>query len=286
MRIARRFATCLATAGLLGAAFAASPAGARTPPTGRPGLPIAPSRPTVLTRPSTTGTAPATGAPATGGDATADPSPGTTSTGPLRGVRIQAAKQRADEAIARRVQKLGVLTARVNGSRTITADHRSTLAGQLSTARDGLSALKATIDAEADVTKLRSEIQSIVDGSRIYVLVEPKVGAVLAADEELAAATKLDGVAAKIQAKIASVAGKDTSAARTALVAMQAATASARQHASGVAGGVIGLAPSGYPANRAGLQAAHAALRQGRDDLRTARRQGKLAVDALRAVAG
>ncbi|MFN8037495.1 MAG: hypothetical protein U0V73_16365 [Acidimicrobiia bacterium] len=219
-------------------------------------------------------------------DAQTGSAPGArTTAGAPRGALIAQAKQRADEAIDRRLQKLGALQTKVNTSRAVTAAHRSTLLGQLGPAYDGLAALRTTIDAESNPVALRSEMQSIVDAYRVYALVEPRVGEVLAADEELAAVAKLEAVAAKIDSRITALAGKDTTAAAAALASMRAATSSARQHVSGVADSVIGLTASGYPANRTSLQAAHEALRQGREDLRTARREGVVAVNALKASA-
>src|SRR2546428_166016 len=80
-----------------------------------------------------------------------------------------------DVEIDRRLGTLTTLDGLVRDARHLTDADRQELLGEISADRSGLTALKAKIDADTDLTTLRNDLRTIVTGYRVYVLLEPKV---------------------------------------------------------------------------------------------------------------
>jgi hypothetical protein len=200
------------------------------------------------------------------------------------GAFFESTKQACETAIDNRLSRISTLQQLVNGSQHVTADHRSTLLSQLSSAQSGLSALKTKIEGDTDATTLHADCRSIVDDYRIYVLVSPKVREVLVSDLETDVAARLTTIAARIQTAIdnAKAKGKDTTTAQDDLDQMKTAIASARSAIDGVASNVIDLTPSDWPGAHDTLVNGRQSLRTGRNDLHTARNDGWDAVQSLR----
>jgi hypothetical protein len=198
--------------------------------------------------------------------------------------KIEALRTRCLEGIDRRLERITRLKDAVNGSEHVTAEHRSTLSAQLTDARSGLTELRTKIEGDTDPAALKHDCRSIVEDYRIYVLVSPKVREVLVADAEVAVSGHLDEVAAKIQAAIdeASAKGKDTTQAQSYLDEMKAGTESARTAASGVPASIINLTPADWPGAHDTLEQGRETLRTARKDLYEAREAGRNAVKALR----
>ena len=200
------------------------------------------------------------------------------------GPAFESAKQACEKAIDNRMERLQTLRTLVSGSQHVTADHRTTLDTQMANAEQGLAALKSKIDGDTDPATLRTDCRSIVDDYRIYVLVSPKVREILVADWESDIATRLDGIATRIQAAIdkAKAKGKDETTAQTDLDQMKSKIADARAAIGGVASSVVNLQPSDWPGAHDTLATGRTSLRSGRDDLRGARDAGWAAAQALR----
>jgi len=197
---------------------------------------------------------------------------------------MAALKERAATAIGHRVDWLGVLASRVSNAEYLISSDRSTLQGQISSASDGLKSLGTKIQGDSDYATLRADVNTIVTGYRVYVLVTPKVHIVIAADRISAIAKKLADVEAKIQKAIdkAKAHGKDTASAQAALDDMKTKVDAAASAVSGVPASVLPLTPAGYPGNRSTLEAARTSLQTARADLVAARTDARNAIEALR----
>jgi hypothetical protein len=200
------------------------------------------------------------------------------------GAALASAKQACETAIDNRLQRISILQGLISSSKTVTSDHASTLGSQLTSAQNGLTALKTKIEGDTDATTLRADCRSIVDDYRIYVLVSPKVREVLVSDLETNIAARLTTIAGKIQSAIddAKAKGKDTTTAQSDLDQMKSAISAAESATGGVAASVIGLAPSDWPGAHTTLVDGRDALHTGRDDLRSARNDGWNAAQSLR----
>ena len=193
----------------------------------------------------------------------------------VRSDAIDALKARGDYEIDRRLHTLADLTKRVQNAEHLTAANRDALTQQLAAETSGLTALRAKIDADTDLATLRADLRDIVTQYRVYLLMDPKVHLVVAADRALAAADAFDKVFAKLDGKL----GVD----QAKLADAKAKVADARKQAGGVPGSVIPLQPPDYPGNRPTLVSARDNLRTARQDLRAARAEVQQLVDAARA---
>jgi hypothetical protein len=183
-------------------------------------------------------------------------------------------KARAHAAIERRLATLADLRSRVTGQARLTSGDRGQLLTQIDADSRGLTALDAKIQADTDRATLRTDVEAIVVDYRVYLLTVPKVHEVIAADTELAAVTRLDAIAARLQAAIdaARAHGHDTTRAQADLDAMKAKVAAADGAAAPVPGQVLPLTPPNWAtADRPVLEAARTSLVDGRADLAAAR---------------
>ena len=223
---------------------------------------------------------------------------------PPEGNQAQGARQCAAELAAARDNGVGNLRAlgdceidqrlatvtklqgRVAAARGLTdADaDRKALQSQLADDASGLTALRATIDGETNVTALRADLKQIVTNFRIYALMAPKTAEVIAADTELAAVTRLGIVESKLQARIDvdKAAGKDVTQAQRDLDAMQQKVARVSSLVQGVPASVLALTPAQYPGTaRPILASSRTSLRTGRGLLAGARADARACRAAL-----
>jgi hypothetical protein len=197
---------------------------------------------------------------------------------------IDEVKSRCLNQIDRRQKALSELKARLANAKFLTDAHQAALDAINEQTSSGLSSLADTIQSEDNFEQLKAECRQIVEGYRVFALVRPRARLVLAADRELTAVTKLNGVADRIQSAIdkAKSEGRDTSKAEADLATMRAAITSASSHASGVYDAVIHLTPADYNANHGVLDAPRAEVRAARDSLKQAVAAGRDARQSLK----
>jgi len=140
-----------------------------------------------------------------------------------RGHSVEKLQALGNCEIDRRLVTIQVLQDHVSNPNGLTDSDRSALQALLTADTTGLTALKAKIDGETDVTTLRADIGTIVTGYRIYLLMVPMTAEVISADNEAAAVGRLDTVVTKLQARITADqnAGKDVTQAQANLTNMQ-----------------------------------------------------------------
>jgi hypothetical protein len=200
-------------------------------------------------------------------------------------VGIGTVRAFGDCEIARRQATLATLSAVVKNSTAMAPGDRSALAAQLRLESSELAGLKTRVDSTAGLPLLRTEVVQIVTGHRIYELVAPKVYLTSAADGVLAMQPALAQVAASLAARIASAraAGRDVTAAQTALDSMNSEVAAAMGLATPLPGRLVPLTAAQWNAGRAGpvLAAARVAVVSARDHLRNAVKDGRAVIAAL-----
>lgn len=179
-----------------------------------------------------------------------------------------------DCEIGRRLTTLGQLSAAVGASKGLTTSDASTLTADIGADQSGLGALKTTIDSQTSLAALKLEITQIVTRFRVYVLLGPQVRLTIGADDVLALKPHFDGVSTTLSGRIAKAkaAGKDVTAAESALDAMNASVASAMALAAPLPGQLLALMPAQYNAGTASavLTTARANLVTARGDLKAA----------------
>jgi hypothetical protein len=192
-------------------------------------------------------------------DASALPSPtAAPTTNPANPALLSGVKSLCNIGVQRRLAVLSADDTFVETSAALTSSDQSTLEGQISADKSGLTALNATIQADATFVKLFADCGLIVTDYRVYVMEDPKIHEVIAADgvgkvdsafatvipelqNLITTSTMSATVKAQAQAELNDLTGKVT-ASQTAI--------------SGVSASVINLVPSGWPGNQTDLKSA------------------------------
>jgi hypothetical protein len=188
--------------------------------------------------------------------------------------------------VARRFTTLDSVASHVSGSKVLTSSDSAALSSEIASTRSGLTSLKAQIDAETSLAALKTEVRKIATDYRVYLLVVPQVNLVSGADTVGAAKPIFDKISANLTARIAAAktAGKDTTAARADLDAMNAAIAQAVSLAQPLPAALLPLTPAQYNGGAAGpvLKKARATLVEARGLLQAARKDAQACRDALK----
>ncbi len=214
---------------------------------------------------------------APGAFAAAAPAPSPVSGTPTpvsgQGAALAALKAHCDDAAHRRLGSLSSDASYVAQSRALTGPDRTTLAGQISADRSGLTALDATIQADTTVAQARTDCQKIVADYHVYVLEEPKIHEVIAADGVTAANAAFTKLIPELQALIntSAVPADQKARAQTALEDLRSKVTASTTSISGVTASVINLTASGYPGNAVVLKSAAQNISTAKGDLDGAR---------------
>ncbi|MDE2188751.1 MAG: hypothetical protein KGJ35_03435, partial [Patescibacteria group bacterium] len=193
------------------------------------------------------------------------------------------AKNRGDTEIANRIDSLNKLLSRINAMVKVSESTKSNLSTSINTLVSNLTTLKATIDADTSTTSLKTDMQSIVNAYRIYMLVIPQANIAAASDRVLTIAGELNTIAAKIQAANTA----NNSVAVSALADLSAKTADATTQANAAVSETASLQPDNgnktvAAANTAALKDARTKIQTAVKDLETARKDAGTAVKAIR----
>jgi uncharacterized small protein (DUF1192 family) len=182
---------------------------------------------------------------------------------------ISRLKTRADKEIDRRVAALTKLLEKINAMKRLTSDQKTTFTNGIQGQITSLNTLKIKIDGDTDIATLRTDVQSIVKGYRIFALYMPQINIVAHADRILAVIDDMNAISARLQTRIdeAKAAGKDTSAMQTLMTDRASKLTDATTQANNAIAAVVSLTPDGYPANKTTLKSAKNLLQTARQDL-------------------
>jgi hypothetical protein len=196
---------------------------------------------------------------------------------------------RADQEITRRINNLNTASARLNDMKNISASEKASLQAGISTEVGNLTGLKATIDADTDATKLKTDVQSITLDYRVYMLVLPQGRIAAAADRVATIVSQMQQLSTKLSARItaAQAAGKNVTAAQAAYTDMQAKIADASTQSQAALTETQNLAPDQgnttvEASNTAAIKDALAKLKTVQSDLKAARVDIKTIMDAVK----
>lgn len=182
---------------------------------------------------------------------------------------MERLRSRADAEITRRVAALNLLLTKIQAMKRLTSDQKTTFANGIQSQITSLNALKTKIDADGDIAILRTDVQSIVRGYRIFALYMPQVNIMAHADRILAVIDEMSAISVRLQARIdeAKAAGKDTSAMQTLMTDRASKLTDATTQANSAITAVVSLTPDGFPGNKTTLQGAQKMLQTARQDL-------------------
>ena len=202
---------------------------------------------------------------------------------------ITRLKPKADQEIDRRIASLNELNTRVQAMVKLSAAQKAAISTTIQTQIQVFTALKAKVDADTDFDVLKADVKSITDSYRVYALVLPQIQVIAAADRLSTTADMVASMGTKIQARIAEAqaAGKNITAAQSALADMGAKVADANVQAQSAITAIISLVPdqgdkTKAEANRAALENARKIIKTGEQDLKDARKDIEKITKALR----
>lgn len=205
--------------------------------------------------------------------------------------RITTAQNRANQEIDRRVTALTDLNTKVQAMVKVSATAKANMANEISTQISALGTLKAKIDADTDITTLKTDIGSITASYRIFMLIIPQSRIVVASDKLGTVADSMTAISAKIQTRItaAQSAGKDVTSLTTTLSDMNAKLSDANVQSSAAASEVVSLSPDSgdktkMAANDQALKDARSKLKVAMADLQTARQDITALLAGLKSV--
>lgn len=201
--------------------------------------------------------------------------------------KITTAKNRGDQEIARRINTLTQLNADVQAMVKVSASEKTAIATEVQTEISNLTSLKAKIDADTTVATLRTDIQSITQEYRIYLLVIPQGRIEVAADKIQTISSNYASLSTTLQGRISQApSGTDTTQASAWLSDMNAKVADANTQAEAAVSLVANLQPdqgnAGVEAsNKTALQNARADIKIALADLKTARQDAGNIIKAV-----
>jgi hypothetical protein len=173
-------------------------------------------------------------------------------------------------------RRLGVLhtdDAFVEQSSALSSADRATLKGQIGADEQGLTALDATIQSDTTLAQARADCERIVTGFRVYVLEDPKIHEVIAADLAGKVNGSLETLIPELRSLIngSTVPPADKAAAQNDLNDLTSKVDASQTSISGVTASVIDLTPAGWPGNQVVLHSARQNIKTARADLSGAR---------------
>jgi hypothetical protein len=154
-----------------------------------------------------------------------------------------------DGAVQRRLAVLGADDTFVETSAALTGADQSKLKGQINADEHGLTALDHTIQGQSNYTQAYADCELIVTDYRVYVMEDPKVHEVIAADAVTTVEGVFDPVIPELQALI-NVSGVSASVKAQAQGDLNDVTGkvnASHKAITGVVASVINLVPSGWP---------------------------------------
>ncbi len=186
---------------------------------------------------------------------------------------------RSDTAITARINALNALSARVSSMNNVSDSQKSAIATQVQTQISNLTALKAKIDADTDVTVARADEKTITGNYRIYALIIPQGYIVASSDRISTLVSLMTALQVKLQTRVtaAQTSGKNVATLQAALADITVKTNDATTHAQAALSKVSLLAPdegnaSVAASNKAALIAARADIKVAMTDLQAARK--------------
>ncbi len=207
------------------------------------------------------------------------------------GTRITLITSKADQEIARRIDSLNALNARVNAMVRLSSTEKSDLSSSIQSQITAMNTLQTQIAADAaanSTSSLKADVQSITSSYRIFMLVLPQGTIEAAADRALSIVGIMNDLGTKLSVRIqtAQSAGNNVTAAATALSDFNAKVSDANVKATAAASEVASLTPDNGNAtvmasNTAALKDARAKIVAAQQDFVAARTDAQTIIKAL-----
>jgi hypothetical protein len=203
-------------------------------------------------------------------DAAALPSP--TPTNSTNPALLSGVKSLCNIGVQRRLAVLSANDTFVETSVALTGSDQSTLEGQIGADKTGLTNLDATIQSDTTYAKVFADCGLIVTDYRVYVMEDPKIHEVIAADGVGKVDSAFETVIPELQTLIttSTMSASVKAQAQADLTDLTGKVTASQTAISGVSASVINLVPSGWPGNQADLKSARTSIVNASTDLKGA----------------
>lgn len=202
---------------------------------------------------------------------------------------LDRAKERLEQAIERRLDRVDRLQEGVRSSDALSPGHAAQLTSELSRAQGGLSALLPEVARADTMEGLRSIATDMVEDYRIYVVMTPKALLTIASDHGVVVSGRMSGISAKVAeaAERAAHAGFDVIEVEALVGSAEALIADGLRLIDPVAEAVLPMQPADYPdPAETVLHEAQQSAQEGRAELREAASILREAAQLLRGIVG
>lgn len=198
---------------------------------------------------------------------------------------LDQAKERLEQAIERRLDRVDRLQERVRSSDALTPGHAAQLTSELSRVQGGLSALLPEVARADTIEGLRSVATHMVEDYRIYLVMTPKTLLTIASDHGVAVSERMSGISARVGASAdrAANAGFDVAEVEALVGSADEMIADGLRLIDPVAEMVLPMQPADHPdPAETVLHEAHESALEARAELREAASVLREAADLLR----
>ena len=211
------------------------------------------------------------------------------SSAPGHTLDLDQARERLEQAIERRLDRVDRLQERVRSSDALAPGHAAQLTSELSRAQRGLSALLPEVARADTLEGLRSIATELVEDYRIYLVMTPKTLLTIASDHGVAVSGRMSGISARIAEAVerAANAGFDVTDVEALVGSADEMIANGLRFIDPVAEMVLPMQPADYPdPAETVLYEAHQSALEARAELREAATVLREAADLLRDIVG
>jgi len=203
--------------------------------------------------------------------------------------REQQIQAKADQEIAARVDSLNKLSTRIQSMKKLSPSQVASFQTTIQAAIADMTSLEAKIQSDTSTTSLAADLKSIAPDYRIYMLVEPQVSLLSAADRVNTIVGTLQTLEAKIQTRLSSttITVKNIAVLQTDLTDMATKLADASTQASAASAEVTGLIPDNgdktvMASNTAALKDARSKTQAATKDIQAAYKDAQAMVKGVR----
>ncbi len=192
-----------------------------------------------------------------------------------------------DKLIDHRIASLNQFISKLSTRKGLTDASTAALKKSAQDAIDGLTTLKAKIDADTTVEQAKTDVQSIFTTFRIYAVLQPKLHLLTVIDQGQAALDKLNAISPRIQKAIdaTSASGSDVTALSAAFADYTVQLTDAKKQLDAAKLEVDKMTASNAEGSKTAATAAREYLKKFRADLVAARSDINTLRDALKTLA-
>jgi hypothetical protein len=183
---------------------------------------------------------------------------------------ITEAITKADKEIEKRIESLNNTLEKISGMKNVSDSEKASIKLDVQAEITKLEALKSKIDSDTDLATVKKDLASITTGSRIYMLVIPRMNILASVDKVNTISTMLETIVVKLTARVGELkaSGTDVAAVEMALAGITKKITDARGEALTAETSVSDLVPDN--GDKAKIESNNLSLKSAKANMKTA----------------